>query len=679
MYTLYKYLWALLAVICLPMLLAAQTMSLNGHQFEKQNGKWYQLEQGIKYEVNPTIITVKFTSSADSSQRANLHRIHDAQVLRRNTLGYVDIKLPSGANPVSEAQAYMDNPLVDVAVVNTYGEYINTPNDPNFDDQWFHERIQSTDAWDHETGDNSVIVGVLDSGTEYDHEDLAGNIWVNPAEDYNNNGLPDYYPYYSGGDLDNYDNDGNGKVDDLAGWDFSNDDNDVTGPYYHGTHVAGIVAAETNNSTGVAGVSGGWGSQPGVSLLIGGVGDSYPDGSVLDDAILYAAASGADVITMSLSVGQNAAIESAINSAHNDGVFIDCASGNSDASSVSFPAYAGNVMAVGATDTADLRVTIPPYNWGSNYGDSLDVVAPGLDIESTQLNDSYGSGSGTSFAAPQIAGIAALLRTLDPNFTPTEIEEIIARSAEKVRTDVYSYNQNRRFGAWNNQMGYGRVNAYYAIAPPSAPQNISLSGGSGDHPTISWSTNPEPYVKSYRIYRNVRWDRYTQTGWQYQGSTSQTNWTDQNFLIGSQIATAYYKVKARDYSNQNSPYSGTVSVDGAPGMSKDQQFETASIDAIPETYGVSDNYPNPFNPSTTIHYQLPVQSQVRIAVYTVTGSKVMDLVQSEQSPGYYSVTWHGTNMNGQQVATGVYLYHVSIQSQESGESYNRTHKMLLVK
>ena len=406
MSTLYKYLWALLVVIGLPLLLTAQTMSLNEHQFEKQNGKWYQLEQGIKYEVNPTVITVKFAPAADSVQRANLNQAHGAQILRMNPLGYVDIELPAGVNPIAKAQAYLNSGIVEIATVNTFGEYVSTPNDPLFDDQWYLEAIQAPDAWDYETGSHSVIVGILDSGSEYDHEDLAGDIWVNSAEDYNGNGVPDYYSYYSGGDLDGYDNDGNGKVDDLAGWDFHNNNNSVPGPYYHGTHVAGVTAARTNNNTGIAGIAGGWDTQQGISLLIGGVGDYSPDGSVLDDAILYAAASGADVITMSLTVGQNTAIEDAIESAHDDGVFIDCASGN-DYGSVSFPANAKYVMAIGATDQNRLRASF------SNYGDSLDVVAPGVSIKSTQLSDSYGSSSGTSFSAPQIAGIAAL---------PTEIE-----------------------------------------------------------------------------------------------------------------------------------------------------------------------------------------------------------------------------------------------------------------
>ena len=250
---------------------------------------------------------------------------------------------------------------------------------------------------------------------------------------------------------------GNGYFDDIVGWDFDNNNYDVVGPFYHGTHVAGIAAAVTNNSKGVAGVAGGWGAtSPGVKLMILGVGDFAPDGSILDDAILYAAANGADIIQMSLTVGESAAIDAAIASAHQtDRVFIDCASSNDSSPTVSYPARAKYVYAVGATDTSDQRW---PF---SNYGDSLDVVAPGVDIWSARKSNSYGKGSGTSYAAPIVAGIAALTLSYAPSIDNSDIEEIIARSADRV--GGYSYIQNKTYGSWDNEMGYGRVNAYIAL------------------------------------------------------------------------------------------------------------------------------------------------------------------------------------------------------------------------
>ena len=190
--------------------------------------------------------------------------------------------------------------------------------------------------------------------------------------------------------------------------------------------------------------------------MILGLGDAAPNFSILDDAILYAAQMGANVIQMSLSGPETQAISDAIATAHETyGCFVDCASGNSNTPIVSYPARARYVFAVGATDTNDTRW------WLSNYGDSLDVVAPGDSIWSTQLNDSYGYGSGTSFAAPHVAGIAGLIWSYDSTFTNTDIEKIIARTADKV--GGYSYDQIRQYGAWDDSMGYGRVNAHDAI------------------------------------------------------------------------------------------------------------------------------------------------------------------------------------------------------------------------
>jgi len=661
-----KYFWVFLVLVNIPLIIYAQTMVFNGYHYKKQDGKWYQVENGVNYEVDSRVITVKFSANADSTEKAHLNHSFRAIVLRTNKLGFVDLQLPKGDNPIEQAENYSKSELVDIAMVNTYGEYLSTPNDPLYDDQWYLEAIDAPGAWDYETGDHSVILGILDSGTEYDHEDLWGNNWVNPAEDFNGNGVPDFYPYYAGGDLDSYDNDGNGKVDDLVGWDFYQGNNDVTGPNYHGTHVAGVAAARTNNSTGVAGIAGGWSTQKGVSLLIGGVGDSYPHASILDDAILYAADAGADVITMSLTVAASPAIIAAIESAHQDGVFIDCATGNEGSSSVTFPANAKYVMAVGATVQNGLRASF------SNYGDSLDVMAPGVSIESTRLNDAYGSGSGTSFSAPQVAGIAALLLSVNSAFTPTKIEKIIACSAVKARTDVYDYNRNRRFGAWNNQMGYGLINAHYAVAPPAAPQNIAVTSGSGNHPYVTWNANSEPDLTGYYLYRKNANDVVTQLNI---NPVQSTHYLDTDMEVGW-ATEVWYFVKAVDVSNQLSSSSSEYHIWVIP---SDKQIVQSIKPVLPADYGLSPNYPNPFNPLTEIHYQLPTQSQVLLTIYNLKGQQVKTLARQVQDAGFYSVLWDGTNESGEIVSAGTYLYVLVAFSQSSNQHYRSVHKMVYLK
>jgi len=435
----------------------AQTIYLNNRQYDKIDGQWYQIENGYQDKVNNSVITVKFQINVTQSEIDAINQDNDCEVVRVNILGYYDLEIPDDIDPLEVVQEYINSGLVEVAEPNTIGEYLEVPNDPYYSNQWFHHNedvggIESYLAWDKETGDPNVIIGILDSGTEILHIDLEGNIWVNPGEDLDGDGV-----VWDMDDINGIDDDGNGYVDDLVGWDFGNDNNDVTGPYYHGTHVAGVTGAVTNNNTGVAGVAGGWsGANPGCKMLIGGVGDSAPIGDVLDDAIIYAALSGVKVITMSLTVGQSSAIEDAIETAYNDyNCFVDCASGNSYAPYLPFPANNEYVFAVGASMENKMRVSF------SNYGEGLDVVAPGVDIYSTRLNNSYGSGSGTSFAAPQVAGVAGLIASYHPDFTNTDIERVICWTAEKLPD--YDFNEEKEYGRWNNEVGYGKLNADRAL------------------------------------------------------------------------------------------------------------------------------------------------------------------------------------------------------------------------
>lgn len=353
---------------------------------------------------------------------------------------------------------------IEIAEPNTFGEFVTNANDTYYWDQWHLQDeiitggIDAYKAWNKENGDPDVVIGILDSGTDILHEDLEGNIWVNPGEDLDHDGV-----VWDADDMNGVDDDGNGLVDDLSGWDFENNNNYLPGPYYHGTHVAGIAGAETNNQQGVAGVAGGWTtSDKGCSLLIGAVGGNSPVGSVLDDAILYAAKSGANVITMSLTVGYSQAIVDAINTAYNTyGVFVDCASGNQSSSSLPFPANAENCFSVGAS-TQRPNPGEPFYRADfSNYGIGLMLVAPGVGIESTQLNNTYGAATGTSFSAPQVAATAGLIHSYHPYFNLKEIEKVLCLTAMKLPN--YVFTDGYEYGTWNNEVGYGKLNADRAI------------------------------------------------------------------------------------------------------------------------------------------------------------------------------------------------------------------------
>jgi len=296
--------------------------------------------------------------------------------------------------------------------INAFGEYgAFTPNDEYYNNQWYLSKIRVPYAWDLVHGNPCIVVAILDSGTDWLHEDLGNgtdnfnNIWHNSDED-------DWSVNYDPTTGNGIDDDGNGFIDDWIGWDFANQDNNSRSTINsHGTQVSGIVSAKTNNNnTGIAGIAGGNNSQ-GVVLMPLLVGDAAPIGSVIDDAILYAVNNGADIIQMSLGVQHSDAIDAAIQVAENANVTLVCASGNNYSSTVNYPASNVNVIAVGSTNQNDQKSDF------SNYGSNLFISAPGEDIYSSTLSDNYGYGDGTSFAAPQVSAITALLKQINPTLS----------------------------------------------------------------------------------------------------------------------------------------------------------------------------------------------------------------------------------------------------------------------
>lgn len=277
--------------------------------------------------------------------------------------------------------------------------------------------IDAPEAWDIARGGGS-IVGVIDTGVDYNHPDLASNIWVNPGE-------------VAG---DGKDNDGNGYVDDVHGWDFANDDNNPMDDNGHGTHVAGTIAGAGNNGVGVTGVN--WNAQilPLKFMAANGSGS-------LSDAIAainYATSlrnRGVNVRVTNNSWGgggYSSSLYDAIRRSGDAGMLFIAAAGNSGTSNdlvASYPASynLGNVISVAATDRRDARASF------SNYGaSSVDLAAPGVDILSTFPGGGYRSLSGTSMATPHVAGVAALAWSHSPNSSYGEIRDAILGGVDKI-------------------------------------------------------------------------------------------------------------------------------------------------------------------------------------------------------------------------------------------------------
>jgi subtilisin family serine protease len=241
-----------------------------------------------------------------------------------------------------------------------------------------------------------------------------------------------------------------------TGWDFANDDADASDDHWHGTHVAGIAAAATDNAAGIAGVA--WNSRILPVKVVDETGNGWY--SWIIDGIVWAADHGADVINLSLGdVFDDAFLEDACRYAHDKGVVVVASAGNDGIEGVYFPAaYDGYVLAVAASDYNDAVAGF------SSYGPEIDVAAPGVWILSLAPQDYVGAGalpylfaSGTSMAAPHVAGLAALIRSAKPDLTVDEIMKIIRYTADDINRSTAPGRDDRA--------GYGRINMARALAP----------------------------------------------------------------------------------------------------------------------------------------------------------------------------------------------------------------------
>jgi beta propeller repeat protein len=361
------------------------------------------------------------------------------------------------------------------------------PNDPfygsagtwgqPYDDMWALKKVHPEAAWDRTRG-TGILVAVSDSGADYNHAELAGRMWVNPGEDLNGNGVVDGTPIDChavplpppSGDFNCIDEDGNGYVDDVRGWDLVEDDNDPFDDNGHGTHVAGTIAARGNNATGIIGVAFESRVLPVRAFNRGGSG-TLADGA---ESILYAAFAGADVVNMSWGgTATSQVLQDAVTAAHDLGVVLVAAAGNNAADLEGFiPASYPEVIAVAALDHLDARADF------SNFGAGLSISAPGGDSENPEdpqaihnnilslkasgnpalgnplltVAGSYLRLRGTSMAAPHASGVAALVLSAHPTLTNDLVRVVLEESAHDLDAPGFDVDT-----------GHGRVDAAAAV------------------------------------------------------------------------------------------------------------------------------------------------------------------------------------------------------------------------
>jgi subtilisin family serine protease len=364
----------------------------------------------------------------------------------------------SGNIPVTEAaRVAMNSGLFDYAEPKYIRETCLVPNDPRKNQQYYLDSIQAYQAWDISQGDTNVVVGIADSGVQTNHEDLAPQIKVDANEPIN--GLDD---------------NNDGKIDNNRGWDFcgptfistypgDNDANITSGNASHGTHVAGISAAKTFNGKGIAGIAYNCKIMPLKCAPDDGGGSIYFG----YEAIEYGASHGADIINCSWGgAGGYSTYEQEVitDATLTFNCLIVAAAGNDNSPDLFYPAYYEHVLATAALGANNVRANFTNYNYKVRVG------APGVNIMSTYYNNGYQNNSGTSMASPVVAGVAALVKSHQPNLTADQIAQKIRVTSDNVYT-IPGNTQSTLFG----KLGRGIVNAYRALVEePPGLKNIAV-------------------------------------------------------------------------------------------------------------------------------------------------------------------------------------------------------------
>ncbi len=498
--------------------------------------------------------------------------------------------------------------------------------------------INAPEAWEWTLGSPNILIAVCGGGIAITPTrpqyapDIASNIWTNPGEtgmtapgDRCWRGFPERK------DTNHCDDDNNRYIDDIHGWNFTHNDNDIErrgGDIGHGTACAGYAAAAIDSSR----TTFSWvGSAPRCKIM----GVPAPGGN----SIIYASENGAAVLSYSWGTGSYLA--QFVTTAFQNGMIVSNGAGFFGGTVYDYPPYGVSVTALDSTN-------VPRGATGTN----VRIAAP----------VSYIHTGGTSFAAPEVAGVVALMKSINPNLKVGQLRAILL--------DPSSVNPVNGTGA-----GVGRVDAFKAIKNASGtPELKNITGNLGEHPTLHWTPNqhlpsfdPNPTVE-YIIQKQ----RDTDPDFLDIGTVNATitEYTDATEIIGRLPGGHYptlYRVRARlTYGTGSilSVPSNTLSIFTYPGG----EWGKVASSAPNETELIG-NYPNPFNPTTKIMYTLAEESEVTLRVYDVLGREVASLVNAQPTkPGSHTVTFNASDLAG-----GVYHYRLQT------DSYAATKRLVLLK
>ncbi len=401
-------------------------------------------------------------------------------------------------NSTQQAESFfslaLTDPQIEYVQQGTIYQIDFIPNDSLVSQQWALNKINAFDAWNVTIGSDSILIGIIDTGIDYEHIDLKNQIYFNAGEI----GLDNLGRNKKTNGIDD---DNNGFIDDYMGWDFTdrvgfpfdstggdylNWDNNPKDEQGHGTYIAGIAGASINNLYGIAGAA------PGCRLL--NIRAFDPNGFGEEDdvaaAILYAVRMGAKVISMSF--GDNAfsyVLRDVIRYAYSRGIVLVASAGNSNSSNPHYPSGYSEVICVGNSTSEDLVAS------SSNFGSTIDLVAPGSLIMTTARDNNYAIISGTSASAPYVSAAAALILSLE-NFSNEEIKQILKSTTDDIGAP-----------GWDLKSGAGRLNVNRALNV-IAPSKIKFN-----HPTQDFATSANsvqinatilsPYFSKFELFYGV--------------------------------------------------------------------------------------------------------------------------------------------------------------------------------
>lgn len=559
-----------------------------------------------KAEYIPEELIVKFAPDTSPTEREDL--LKQVNVIEETQLEDHDfsvVKVKRGVNLADIAKQLLTNKQVLLVEPNYKYKKTYLPKEPSYSRQWYLPKLQLPKAWDKTKGSSKITVAVIDGGVQKDHPDLKGKI-VSP---YNAvNGSSSYY----------------------------SDE--------HATHVAGIIAANFNKS-GIAGIA------PNVKIMpINVFQGNEASADTVIRAIYYAVAHHADIINMSLGDDSYSyLLESATKYAKSKGVVLVAAAGNSSTFLPMYPAASEGVIGVSATDRNDRIASF------SNYGNYIDLAAPGVDIYSSIAGSTYAAYDGTSMAAPMVSGIAALVRSKNPFLSPSQVETILKKST----LDLGSKGRDEDYG-------YGRIDAYKAVsntaAPIStitAPKTYTMTGK--NKAAFSFKTTSKTKISLSIKDAHGKTIRKILTNKTSSGAKISASW-DGKTTSKKFVSSGIYKVEVKITKGSDSLYKST---------SVKVVNHTRPAILVSGTYTYSPHVSG----KITIPYELTKKVKVTAVVTDQAGKTVKRILSKKSiSAGKHSLVWDGKTTKGHRVKDGTYQIVLSFT-----DSHNKQGKPKKVK